>query len=157
MGIVERFRGGMAYGSVDHNELNKIDAVPFAIAVSAVSSQLEDSQGVFNAIAVLRQPSANDSAAVVVRGMVNWWLEDTAGVLFADTTMSASAGAAGVTFFPTSTALANGYNQGRVLSSTAGNINIAFTTTTGNASTCRMFYALPTGLIVAGSTLVFAT
>ena len=62
MGIVERFRGGMAYGNVDHNELNKIDAVPFAIAVSAVSSQLEDSQGVFNAIAVLRQPSAYEGS-----------------------------------------------------------------------------------------------
>ena len=151
--VTRRFRGAMVFpGGVTSQELDKLDGSPLAISPSAASTQ-QSTSGLFNAPASLRQASANDSANIAARGVVSWWLEDTAAALLASLiVVGSTGGAAGVVVLPSSTL---SYNSGTVISNSTGNISIAFTST--GTSTARVFYALPTGLVVAGSTIDFST
>ncbi len=136
-------------------ELNKFREAPLAIAETGAQTSADP---VYTAPGELRTATLNDSGLQTARGTVDFWLEDTAGALidprgsgFALGT--ATGGAANVLVLMNSTDVLNTIAYGKVISNSTGNIAIAFSST--GTSTARLFYRLPSGLTVAGSTLIF--
>ena len=139
------------------SEINKFRAAPLAIGDVAAQSSADP---IYTAPAVLFAATLNDNGLLTARGIVDWWLEDTAGALIdrsaAGFAVTASGGAANVLVFSNSSGATTNPSvslYGRVVSNSTGDIAIAFSST--GTSTARLFYGLPNGLVVAGSTLIF--
>ena len=156
--IVDRHRGGVVHEALTVDRLfisDTANVVAAPLSINSGAGALSGTTDLYNAPGDLR-PTSNDTLNMSVRGMAYWWLEDTAGAL-----LDATAG--GVSITGSSAISANTlvlhnstvgpHVSGVVISNSTGDVGIVFTST--GTSTARLFYALPTGLLIAGSTLIF--
>ena len=160
----DRFRGQMAYGAVSSKQLDHLSSSPMATPTIGAVTELSTGANVnrfFTVITMNREAFGDtDGAVLATRATLLYHLEDTAGDLIdgAAVTAADNGNTSGVTLgtvLPSSTA--GGFHHGTIICSSTGEVSLSLATSSGDGSTFRMFLTLPSGLVVAGSTLVFTT
>lgn len=166
MGIVDRFRGGMAYGKVITNQLDHLSSSPLATPTVTFSGNLSTAAGapqfIFTVTMNREAYGDTDGAPLARRAVMNYHFETTAGALLdgAVITGASAANTSGGSAFgvviPNST-VAGGFHVGRLVCSSTGVVTAAFTGTSGGGTTGVLVVTLPNGLIATSSQVALST
>jgi len=166
MGLMDRVRGKVKFDSVilngvPQNQIDSLSSSPLALPTTVFEGEDSgDPVRAFVTTITFNRNQTDDTGIEVIanRSTIIWHLEDTAGALFTSASLAFSGHTSGNTAVGLVTVDSTlSYISGRVLCSSTGVAHIAIGTSSGDASTARMFLTLPNGAVVAGSTLLFAT
>lgn len=150
MNVQDRIRGGQVFhdGAVVTAQLAELQNAALASPQFTNGGESTISNVYEVTIQARYNTSTGDDANLSAKAVYGYHLESTAGALSGGVTGS-SAGANGLVM-PDSTTV---FNRGKIVTNDSG-VAVLRLTSTGT-STARLFIHLPSGVVVAGSTVVF--